>query len=140
MEEARFAEAEPWRRWVVGVLCGFFSLPWHYIFWYSMYKIVWFRDPPTTEVVYVLAGVGLAAYLLSRWAYLLFRGPREGARFLSNGVLWISALLFAAISVVCAAVAPPNLHAALHFAILAVGAALLALARPGKRKSCRSSR
>lgn len=44
-----------------------------------MYQMVSRLDPPTTEVVYVLAAVGFAAYLLSRWAYLLLRGPKQGA-------------------------------------------------------------
>ncbi len=125
------AEAEPWRRYGVAFLCLLFSLPWHYILWLSLYKIVRYRDPPTTEAVYILAAVGVAAYALSRWAYLLVRGPRPGAgALLSNPLLWVAAVLFGALAVfTAAATSPGSFRAALHFGGLALGAGSLALFR-----------
>ncbi len=124
------AEAEPWRRYGVALLCLLFSLPWHYILWLSLYKIVRYRDPPTTEAVYVLAAVGVAAYALSRWAYLLFRGPRPGAgALLSNPLLWVAALLFGALAVFTAVTSPDKFRAALHLGGLALAAGSLAIFR-----------
>lgn len=129
MNEAQFAQAEPWRRWSIAILSAVFSLPWHYILWVSLYTMARDRDPPTVEVIYVLTAVSCAAYLLTRWAWLLARGPREGRKFLSNAFLWGSGLILGGLAVVSLTATPANLRAATHFSVLAVAACLLALAR-----------
>jgi hypothetical protein len=134
MDEAQFAEAAPWRRWVIGLLCAVFSLPWHYILWVSVYSMIRDRDLPTGEVVYVLAAVACAAYILTRWSYLLFRGPRGRARLLNNAFLWFSAFVMVGLALVGLTATPPNLRATTHFGVLAVSACLLALARRRKER------
>lgn len=132
MQEIQFAQAEPWRRWFVAALCAAFSFPWHYILWVSVYTMVRDRDPPTVEVIYVLAAVACAAYLLCRWAWLLARGSRNGRKLLNNSFLWGSALLLGGLAIVSLTATPANLRAATHFSVLAGAACLLALARRTK--------
>ena len=105
---AQFAQAGIWRRWVVAIMCAAISFPFYAILVFHILRMVRDREPPSIEMTIVLAAVAVAAYLPSRWAYLLAFGQRNGRPLLSNAFLWGVALMFASVVPLCVIGPEPN--------------------------------
>jgi hypothetical protein len=127
-----FERAETWQVWLVAAVCAAFSLPWFYILTVSIYTMVRDSDPPTLEVIYVLAAVAAAASFFSYFAYRLANGRHKRKTLLSTGFLWCWAVVSMLLAAFSLTARPPLMHAAFHFGGLALGAGLLALARRTK--------
>ena len=129
MEHSEFELARPWQTRLVAVVCALFSLPWYYILTVAIYTMVRNSDPPTSEVIWVLAAVAAVASFCTYLAYRLARGAQAGRNLLSVGFLWCWAAVSTCMAVFGLTAHPPLVGAAIRFGGFAAAAAALAVAR-----------
>ena len=124
----KLGDADEGHRKGYAVLCGLISLPFHYVFWLSLYQ--WVRDRPSVSptTMSVVIAMGLAAFALTYFAYALYASrPGSSEARLPNLVLYIASAVLAANAVY--QFATLYLLAGVESLAVSVGAFLLARSR-----------
>ena len=114
------------------IFCGLLSLPFHYVFWRSVFE--WARDRPsiTPTTFFVVAGMGIAAMGLSYLPFALSRAEASTRELrLPNPVLYVVSVLLIANAVF--QFETRQIAWGIESLTLSLGAFLLAVLRRGRR-------
>ena len=125
-------DSGPSDRKFYAVICGLLSLPFHYVFWTSIFEFVRLRFSTSLTTVLVVTAMGLVAIGLSYFAFALFRSKATNRiALLPNSALYAASALLVANALF--QFKTRNMLAGVESLAVSLGAFLLAKSRGSKR-------